>query len=67
MADPTTPPDDEQRKELESYYANLSADERCNRIVLEPTFRDAYNEIIQAHQVVQLPLYFWGGFRLWCG
>jgi DNA-binding HxlR family transcriptional regulator len=61
MADSTKPTDDEseRRKELETYYAALSGDERRQRIVLEPAFRDAYNEITQAHQVVQLPRYFW--------
>lgn len=57
MADSNPPPSN--REELERYYASLSADERRSRIVLEPAFRDAYNEITQAHQVVQLPRYFW--------
>jgi hypothetical protein len=60
MADHHPPPHDkEHRDEVARYYASLSADERRRRIVLEPTFRDAYNEITQAHQVVQLPRYFW--------
>ncbi|NOT35556.1 MAG: hypothetical protein HOP12_15535 [Candidatus Eisenbacteria bacterium] len=56
---PSRSPEDQHRKELEAFLASLSADERRQRIVLEPAFRDAYNEITQAHQVVQAPKYFW--------
>jgi hypothetical protein len=60
MADTISPPPDHTRRdEIERYYSSLSGAERRLSILLEPAFRDAYNEIIQAHQVVQLPRYFW--------
>ena len=61
MADnaPDNQADEERRRELEQYFNELSVEDRRNRIYLEPVFRDAYNEITQAHQVVQVPKYFW--------
>ena len=51
--------EDNRRTELEDYYRNLPPERRRQRIILEPAFRDAYNEISRAHQVVQVPKYFW--------
>jgi len=48
-----------KRKQLEKIYAELSPEQRRNRIILEPAFRDAYNEITQAHRLVPVPHYFW--------
>lgn len=52
-------PNDEQRKALEEFYANLSPEERRERVFLQPAFRDLYNEITEAHRSVQVPRYFW--------
>jgi hypothetical protein len=52
-------PDNQKRKEFAQYYASLSPEERRDRILLEPAFRDLYNEITAAHRVVQVPAYFW--------
>ena len=51
--------DDRTRKAFEDYYAGLSPEERRERIFLNPAFRDPYNEITDAHRVVQVPRYFW--------
>ena len=50
---------EERRKEFEEYYASLTPEERRDRIVLAPEFSDLYNEIIQAHRIIQVPHYFW--------
>ena len=47
------------REEVEAYYESLTLDERRQRLILEPRFRDAYNEITQAHRIVPVPQYFW--------
>jgi len=47
------------REEVEAYYEGLSVEERRQRLILEPRFRDAYNEITQAHRIVPVPHYFW--------
>jgi len=47
------------KQEVEAYYESLSVEERRQRLVLEPRFRDAYNEITQAHRIVPVPHYFW--------
>jgi hypothetical protein len=51
--------DNEQKEALEAFYKNLSPEARRDRILLQPAFRDDYNEITQAHRVVQVPHYFW--------
>lgn len=48
------------KQEVEAYYERLSVEERRQRLILEPRFRDAYNEITQAHRIVPMPQYFWG-------
>lgn len=48
-----------QRKAIEEYYARLTPAERRERVLLQPTFRDLYNEITEAHRIVQVPRYFW--------
>jgi hypothetical protein len=50
---------EDQHKAFEAYYESLSPEERRQRIVLQPAFRDAYNEITEAHRSVQVPRYFW--------
>lgn len=47
------------KEELEAYYERLSVEERRQRLILEPRYRDAYNEITQAHRIVPVPHYFW--------
>lgn len=44
---------------IEELYESLSPEERRDRIILAPAFRDAYNEITEAHRVIQVPKYFW--------
>lgn len=51
--------DAERRRQLETFYESLSPEERRERILLEPAFRDRYNELTTAHRVVQVPHYFW--------
>ncbi len=50
---------EEFRAALSEHYAKLSVEEKRRRIVLEPAFRDAYNEITEAHRQVPVPHYFW--------
>jgi hypothetical protein len=47
------------RDSLERYYEQLSPEERRNRIILEPAYREIYNEVTQAHRTVDQPAYFW--------
>ena len=49
----------QQRREIEEYYASLGPEERRARIFVAPEFSDLYNEITQAHRVIQVPHYFW--------
>ncbi len=51
--------DEERRRQLETFYQSLSPEERRERILLEPVFRDLYNDLTNAHRVVQVPHYFW--------
>lgn len=51
--------DEERRRELEDFYEKLSPEEKQRRLVLEPAFRDAYNEITQADRFSPVPWYFW--------
>ena len=51
--------DDEKRQALEKLYSELSPAERRRRVILEPAFRDDYNELVQAHRIVPVPNYFW--------
>ena len=51
--------DEQRRRELETFYESLSPKERRERILLEPVFRDLYNDITNAHRVIQVPHYFW--------
>jgi len=44
---------------LARYYRELSPKERRERVVLQPAYRDAYNAITDAHQLSQVPRYFW--------
>lgn len=49
----------EERASLERYYRSLTPEQRRERIQLQAAYRDAYNEITEAHQRVELPRYFW--------
>lgn len=49
----------EDKQELRSQYEALSPAERRNRVLLAPAFREAYNELTEAHRSVQVPRYFW--------
>ena len=51
--------DPEERGSLEAYYERLTPQERRERILLVPAYRDHYNAITQAHRAVAQPLYFW--------
>jgi hypothetical protein len=50
---------EEQRRSFEEMYRGLSPEERRQRIVLEPAYRDGYNELIQAERIAVVPQYFW--------
>jgi len=50
--------EEEKRKKIEEYYESLSPEQRRRDIILSPEFRDAYNEITQAHRFFQLPQYY---------
>lgn len=52
----------DERAELARYYESLSPEERRARILLQPAYRDAYNEITRAHEVVSVPGYFWANW-----
>ena len=49
----------EPGEELEAFYNALAPEERRNRVLLQPAFRDAYNEITESHRNVVIPRYFW--------
>lgn len=49
----------EKRRALEAYYEGLPPGERRSRIILKPEFRDAYNELVQAHRQFPVPEYLW--------
>lgn len=49
----------EKRRALEAYYEGLPPEERRSRIILKPEFRDAYNELVQAHRQFPVPEYLW--------
>lgn len=51
--------DDERRRVFEEMYLGLSPEERRQRIVLEPAYRDGYNELIRAERIAIVPQYFW--------
>jgi DNA-binding transcriptional regulator YhcF (GntR family) len=51
--------DEERRKALAEAYDKLSPEEKQRRVVLEPAFRDAYNEVTQADRFSPVPWYFW--------
>lgn len=51
--------DEERRQQLREEYEALSAEDKQRRLVLEPAFRDAYNEITQADRFSPVPWYFW--------
>jgi hypothetical protein len=51
--------DDSERQQLEAYYRGLSPQERRARVILKPEFRDAYNELTQAHRQFPVPEYLW--------
>jgi len=55
--------DDIRRKEIEEFYASLSPEQRRHDIILSPKFRDAYNEITQAHRFFQMPQYYYEKWR----
>jgi len=50
---------EDERESIQRYYEQLTPEERRARILLEPAYRDAYNEITQAHRTVDQPAYFW--------
>lgn len=51
------------RDSLQEYFEALSPGERRERIYLRPEFRDAYNEITEAHRVFILPQYYFKHWR----
>lgn len=59
MADDFTNQALDHERDLRQFLEGLTPEERRDRIYLQPAFRDAYNELIQAHQIVQAPKYFW--------
>lgn len=50
---------EERRQALQDYYERMAPEERRNRIILKPEFRDTYNEIVQAHRHFPVPEYLW--------
>src|SRR5262245_50551814 len=50
---------EEERKEMEDYYANLTQEERRGRRSLNPKSRDAYNEPFEADRQFVVPQYLW--------
>lgn len=48
-----------EREVFREFYEKLSVEERRARVILEPKFRDAYNEISQAHRQFPIPAYLW--------
>lgn len=54
--------DEGRRQRLKEEWEGLSPEERRSRIFLEPAYRDAYNEIVQADRITVVPEYFW---RAW--
>jgi hypothetical protein len=54
---------DNVQKSVQRFLETLSPDERRERIYLRPEFRDAYNEITEAHRVFQLPQYYFKHWR----
>jgi SOS-response transcriptional repressor LexA len=55
--------DEEKRRQIEGYFLGLTADERREQIYLKPEFRDAYNEITEAHRIFVLPQYYFKNWR----
>lgn len=55
--------DEEKRRQVEDYFRGLTADERREEIYLKPEFRDAYNEITEAHRIFVLPQYYFKNWR----
>lgn len=51
--------EDDRREELSRLYEELSPDERRRRIVLEPAYRSAYNELLDIEDRMSVPRYFW--------
>lgn len=47
------------KSEFEREWDKLTPAERRERIFLRPAFRDAYNEITQAHRQFPIPQYLW--------
>lgn len=52
----------EDRESMQDYFEHLSPEGRREHIYLKPEFRDAYNEITEAHRIFVLPQYY---FRHW--
>jgi hypothetical protein len=48
-----------RRQDLEEFLRTMPVEERRRRIVLEPAFRDAYNEITEAHRQFPVSEYLW--------
>src|SRR5689334_2658160 len=59
MPDPTDAMDRGDRDALERYYEGLTPEERRARVILEPAYREVYNEVTQAHRSIDQPAYFW--------
>jgi hypothetical protein len=55
--------DEEKRRQIEDFFLGLTADERREQIYLKPEFRDAYNEITEAHRIFVLPQYYFKNWR----
>ena len=55
--------DEEKRRQLEEFFLGLTTDERREKIYLKPEFRDAYNEITEAHRIFVLPQYYFKNWR----
>lgn len=48
-----------RRAALRQVYESLSGQERRQRIVLEPAYRDVYNELTRPDRIAVVPQYFW--------
>ena len=55
--------DQDKRQQIEEFFLGLSTDERREQIYLKPEFRDAYNEITEAHRIFVLPQYYFKNWR----